>query len=344
MIIIKTKRLLLIFLITIFIIILFISGYFLIYVNCSKNPRKYTQTKYNYSISEKYKKFRLNSEEFATIPGLKEHIIPQGLTYSAIYNKFFIVGYHSGKASSVIFIIDYSSKKLDKTILLEHHDSSPFNTHIGGLTTDDETIWLSDNYKIYSLSLSSLLSAKDMSEIKVSKPIDSLAKGDYLTYKDNSLWIGEYDYKIKYKTHSNHHYKDNKSLIAVFNLEEEHQDFLHPNYLISVPDRIQGLAFDDEKNIILSRSFWSFQSSDLSLYQNVLKEKSDNIKIDGNDYPIWYLDDSKLIKNMSIPPMSEGIVYLDNDIYIIFESASSYYRLYTHDKIDSIIKIKNDNY
>ncbi len=341
MVIIKKKKIIFILVFTLLIIsILFVFGYFCIYVNCSKNPKKYTQTKYNYSLSDKYKEFRQNIEDVAIIPGLKEHIIPQGLTYSSKYNKFLIVAYHKGKASSVIFIIDPIKKDLEKTLLLQQYDSKSFNTHIGGITTDDETIWLSDNYMIYTLSLSELLKADDMSNIRLSKPVSSLSKGDYITYHDGFLWIGEYDYKFKYETLSEHYYKDNKSLIAVFDLKKGYQDYLHPEFLLSVPDRIQGLNFDEEDNIVLSRSFWSFQSSDLSIYKNILDDPSENIEINGDEYQLWYLDNSHLIKNIVIPPMSEGIYYLDNEIYIIFESAASFYRIYTRDKVDSIVKLK----
>lgn len=40
-----------------------------------------------------------------------------------------------------------------------------------------------------------------------------------------------------------------------------------------------------------------------------------------------------------MPPMSEGIVLIDNELYLIFESASTYYKMYTKDKVSSIIKL-----
>lgn len=318
--------------------------YFNFYVTCSNNPSKYTQEKYSYRIDKKYEYYLNNTEEYAQLPGLKEHIIPQGITYSKKYNKILIVGYHKGKAAAVLFIIDYETGILDRTILLFNQDNTPLNTHIGGITTNDEIIWLSDNYKLYTLNLEDLINTKDMDRINVSKPLDTFAKGDYILYHDNFLYIGEYDYKIKYKIKESHHFKTpsgeiNKSLIAVYDLSEETINFDKPDYLISVPDRIQGLSIDRDNNFILSRSFWSFQSSDISTFKNPLNGEPKNVKIEGNEYKLWFLDNDNLINNIKMPPMSEGIVLIDNELYLIFESASTYYKMYTKDKVSSIIKL-----
>lgn len=330
-----------------FIIILILIPiiYFNFYVTCSNNPKSYTQTSYSYKIAKKYEYFLKNYEEYTPIPGLKEHIIPQGITYSNEYNKIIMVGYHKGNASSVIFIIDYTSRLLDKSILLYNYDNTPLNTHIGGITTDEDTLWLSDDYKLYTINLNDLMNTKDMDIIKVSKSINTLTKGDYLLYHENNLYIGEYDYKIKYKTKESHYYltpngEENKSLIAVYSLNDN-TDFNKPNYLISVPDRIQGIAIDENDNIILSRSFWSFQSSDISIYQNPLNEETNDFNLEGTNYDLYYLDNTNLINNIKIPSMSEGISLIDNELYIIFESASTYYKVYTKDKVSSIIKLKN---
>ena len=318
--------------------------YFQFIISHSTNPLNYTQKKYDYKINKKYADYLANHEEYAIIPGLNEDIIPQGLTYSAKYNKFIVTGYHKGKAASVLFIIDYDSKMLEKTLLLQHNDNQPFNTHIGGLTNNNETLWLSDDYKIYTLEMEELINAENMSFIKVSKAIETFVKGDNITYHNNTLWVGEYDYKIKYKTKKSHYYTTpnnykNKSLIIGFDISEN-IDFNNPKYIISVPDRIQGLTFDENNNIILSRSFWSFQPSNISTYKNPLDTQPSLIKINDMEHCIWYLDNTNLISDLELPPMSEGIVYLNGDLYVIFESASSYYKIYTNDKIDSIIKLK----
>ena len=87
------------------------------------------------------------------------------------------------------------------------------------------------------------------------------------------------------------------------------------NYLIEddIPWLVQGIAITDDNKFIYSQSFTPFHLSTISIY-----------------------DKNKLIK---IPPMSEGIFYKDNEIYICFESSATRY-FYADPKIEKILKIK----
>lgn len=49
------------------------------------------------------------------------------------------------------------------------------------------------------------------------------------------------------------------------------------------------------------------------------------IELGGKEVPIYYLDKSNLVNTVTVPPMSEEIVYKDGKIYIMCESASNKY-------------------
>ena len=68
-------------------------------------------------------------------------------------------------------------------------------------------------------------------------------------------------------------------------------------------------------------------NSSLDVHENVfLKEADTSIQLKEETIPVWTLNTSSLSYEITMPPMSEGIVFKDNDLYILFESASNKYR------------------
>ena len=76
------------------------------------------------------------------------------------------------------------------------------------------------------------------------------------------------------------------------------------------------MAITEDDKFIYSQSFTPFHLSTISIYEK-----------------------DKLIKKIKVPPMSEGIFYKDNEIYICFESNATRY-FYADPKINKILKIK----
>lgn len=341
------KKTILIIMLIIIVLILIIYMIYLLKIKCDVQPKKYTQEPFGdeLKISESYNYFLNNSEKYAIIPGLKQKAIPQGICYSSKYNLIIVSAYHYGKASSVLFLLNYDNGELLKTLILKNADNTNFIGHVGGVTTDNESLWITDNYKIYKYKLENLMQKKDMENVVFDDSADIKIKADFVTYHDGILWIGEYDYKNIYLTNKEHYIKtpddnENKSILMGYK-SLDNMDFEYPDYVISIPDRIQGLTFDNNNNFIFSRSFWSFQPSELSIYSNVLEEQGIDYNLNGNKIKLWYLYKEKEIKNIKLPPMSEGIVFINNSIYILFESYSNLYKYYTYDKLNYIMQLKS---
>ena len=247
----KEVFLLILFLFLAYLIIIF--NIYFIKIRITKQPQKYSQSRYNkFKLHSKYSSFKNCAEVFTAIPGLKQKIIPQGITYSKKYNLLIVSGYHYGKISSVLFFIDYKTGNLLKTLILSREDESDFNEHVGGVTTDNETLWIVSNYKIYEYSLEKLIARNDMDRVKYDKVFNTFTKADYVTYHNGILWVGEYDYKNIYKTKENHvvttlNHKKNKSLLSGY-IANKNNNYYTPDYLISIPDRVQGVTFDKQKD------------------------------------------------------------------------------------------------
>jgi hypothetical protein len=154
------------------------------------------------------------------------------------------------------------------------------------------------------------------------------------------LWVGEYNYGFIFSTKEEHYIsvsndKMNKSLLVGYDINN-----LEIKYVLSVPDRIQGLAFDKDDNFIFSKSFWSFQSSRISKYKNILDQEGKEFDFYGKKVNLLVLSDNEKISSIEIPPMAEEIVYLDDYVYINFESSANLYKFYTFNKIGYIMKMK----
>ena len=86
---------------------------------------------------------------------------------------------------------------------------------------------------------------------------------------------------------------------------------------ISIPDQVQGFAVNGD-TAYASMSY-GMKNSALSSY-NIIKTSD---TLDG--VSISYIGSESLIKEYKLPPMSEGIIYKDDRIYVLYESASNKY-------------------
>lgn len=313
-------------------------------IKVNKTPENYTQQ--NIVKKKTLKNLANNVIKYTLIPGLKEGAIPQGMCYSQKNNLLIISTYHNGHAPSVLHFINFETGKLIKSILLKNNDNTYYVGHAGGIATNDDILWLVDDYKIYEYDLNHLMSLKNMDFCKAINIYRTDVKADFSTYSNGILWVGEYYYRNIYKTQKSHRYtlptkETNHGFVFGYKINEN--NYKNPDYVLSIPNRVQGIAFSESGQIILSQSFWSFQASEISVYDNIIKKESNNnIKINDKNIPLWFLSNSDLLYKLKLPPMSEGIVSINKDIYVLFESASTLYKYYTANKVDHILKLKKD--
>lgn len=327
--------------IIIFLVIRYVLFSLNIYVKNS--PKNYTQQDNNYNINNsKYSDFITEFEKFSSIPGLKEGGVPQGLCYSKKYNVLFLSEYHFGGAPSVLHIIDLNTKQFIKSIILNEVNGDLFLGHVGGVTTDEETLWITDDYALYEYSLEEIIKSEDMDHICAISKKNLNIKADFINYHKDILWIGEYYYYPIYRLDESKS-KDrlnDKALLIGYNKEFE------PEYAFYLPDKAQGIEWDSNDNLVISSSFWSFESSNIKIYSNpfdTYNQSAETIKINDKSIVVSHIDENSLIKDYVLPPMAEGIEIIDNELYVVFESASNFYRYYTNNKTDFIYKTKLEN-
>ena len=245
--------------------------------------------------------------EYSKIEGNLDNYAPQGLAYSSKYNVILQTSYNKNKKASMLYITDFTTKKKIKKLKLKKSNNKINNNHVGGIATDNNKVWITSDYQINEYNLEEIMNTKN-NYIKSTSDKKLPNRGDFCTYKNNILWIGSFHIKLFYPEDPIlHGFKVSKNI-----------NYEKPDYKYDIPWLVQGMAITDDNKFIYSQSFTPFHLSTISIY-----------------------DKNKLIKELRIPPMSEGIFYKDNEIYICFESSATRY-FYADPKIDKILKIKED--
>ena len=100
-----------------------------------------------------------------------------------------------------------------------------------------------------------------------------------------------------------------------------------PDYMLAIPEQVQGMAFTKTDKIIFSTSYGRKNNSKLYIYEDVLiTEKSGTKNIDGKNVDLYACSNELLETDMVAPPMAEGLAEHPDGIYIIFESGAAKYR------------------
>lgn len=268
------------------------------------------------------------TEEFE-IQGNTSNYVPQGLAYSNKYNIVLQTSYNSKHNVSMLYVIDFETGKLIKDLKLIEIDDNDNINHVGGITTDENTVWITNDYEVNEFNLDEIVNTEN-DYIKSIKNTKLPNRGDFCDYNNNILWIGDFFLNPFYKV------PDDNPLLMGYNLENE-LDYSTPDYIVSLPKMVQGMAITEDNKFIFTSSFTNLIQSNLSIYDNVLEDNPEYYNLNGKEIPYYKFDNTNLIKNIKFPPMIEGLFIKNNLLYILFENSSDTY-FYAYPKIHKIIK------
>lgn len=294
----------------IFIIFLLIIDYIRLNVSYNINKSKYIDTI----------KVRGNTNKYT----------PQGLAYSDKYDIVLQTSYNSKHNVSKLYVSNFSSGKLLKELELRNIDNTNNYSHVGGITTDNNTVWITSDYEVNEFSLEEIINTNN-NYIKSISNTKLPNRGDFCTYNNNILWIGDFFLNPFYPV------PDNNPLLMGYNLNKK-LDYSIPDYIISLPKMVQGMIITKDNKFIFTSSFTNLIHSELSIYDNVLKETHNTYNINNKKIPYYKFNKNNLIKTIKLPPMAEELFYKDNNLYILFENSSDTY-FYAYPKMNNIIKL-----
>ena len=241
----------------------------------------------------------------------EEEEYPQGICMT---DDFVLISSYSGVRGN-LGTVKIFDKNTGECLLVLGMDE---NSHLGGIAFDGKNIWVcnSSNMTIERIPYSFVL---QMIQDNKGQLIDvrNLVEGyrvnnipSTVTYYDDCLWVA---------THS---VWTNATMVRYHYNEVTNQ--LNSQEAFWVPPKVQGVTFTDHGEVFLSTSYGRTKPSFIKKYKSVYA-MTDNVKA--------------FKKEIELPPCSEGIVYEDKKLYILFESAGKKYLEGTDGKGKSIAPI-----
>lgn len=175
-------------------------------------------------------------------------------------------------------------------------------SHLGGIAFDGNSVWVchSDNQTLERISYGFI---KRTAEAKAQMCVDCTDSIEAFKISNRPSCISYYNGKLYVATET-----------AFFNSQMISYEFngkkLVQKNTYRIPNKVQGVAFDETGNVYLSTSYGRTKSSYLKMYDSLvaLDEKP-----------------TKPTVKVEMPPCSEEVEINDGSIYVLFESAGNKY-------------------
>ena len=285
---------------------------------------------YDMELKEYYAERRQAFE----IPDIDHGFIPQGIGYDAVTDQFYLTGYMGNLKSSPIYIIDRETGALQKKINMTTPEGKAFRGHAGGLSVYDDQICIAGSTKrcVHLFAISNLSKVEADIDLAPSQTIDLNQEDDsirtsFLSVDDTLLYAGEFYRKMFFPTHKSHRVVQNGAVQNAYltGFYTEESGNLIPACVYSIPNAIQGACFADGY-VFLSQGHgllhgailtWSLDELEAAGSRNVL----------GHEVPYYILTEENAKKITAVPAMPEEIIAVDNELYMVHESAANRYRI-----------------
>lgn len=260
-------------------------------------------------------------EDFLNNYIFSESQCPQGM---CVTKDFVLVTSYSEEDECLGEMMVFDKKSGEYLITLGMDPQS----HLGGIAFDGENVWVcnsNDNtIERISYDFIQLMAYKntrdvvDATEVVDIYPVDNTPS--CITYHGGRLWIATHS--ILWSSH----------MVAYFYDKKENKLNTLSSY--SIPSKVQGVAFSKKGEVFLSVSYGRSSSSYIKKYKTLIDLAS---------------NPGEPVESIEMPPGSEEIDIVGNNLYVIFESAGQKYLEGTDGKgispfpIDKILKISLKN-
>lgn len=312
------------------------------------------------ALPEYYDKQYPDSARISTvgpvIPGLTEGMIPQGLAYWPEQGWLITSNYIEGGKPSTLMIIDVRTQKLIKRLNLYQESGAAYTGHAGGIAVSRSYLWVASGGSLHYVPLQAVRAAPHDGKLSFAGRFSTVTRASFASYADGVLWVGDFYHPPDYPTAPSQRLTNRdgatySAWIAGYTLESvtdlpasarwSTAPAVPPDVILSVTDRIQGMAIT-ESQIILSQSYGRTKDSALLKYAkpDLASPPHQTVSIGGQTVPVWFLDSASRAPNLGVltlPPMSEGIaVDEQGQLYVLFESAATKYRATASAPLDRI--------
>ena len=279
-----------------------------------------------------YSDYYKDREPVSKIPALNDGFVPQGLDYDDETDTFIHSGYN-GEYIELYFVKDKDVKKL----IPVDENGNRIPGHAGGVTRVGNYLYVSDNEKekegdlgyLYIYDFAALAQAKDGDTVREIGLFNVDNAGSFCFSDGQYIYVGEFYRAVDYETKASHHYTtpagdENKAILSAYPLNADGSiNGEYPEFSVSIPAQVQGFAKMADGKVAVSTS-WGLNASHLEIHSE-MKDSGKTIGVSGKEVPLYYIDSTTRLKDVSMPAFSEGLSIKDGKIVISFESACNKY-------------------
>lgn len=304
-----------------------------------------TEVIFNSDINEieDFEYFFENFSPSFIVPGLFEGVIPQGICYNSLTDRYIISNYYeNGEYPSVITIVNASTGKLEKSLFLQYSDGTDYTGHAGGITCSDDHIYISSDSQCFTISIEAIISAENLESVKFESNFKLNTKGSFAAYSDGIIWFGDFiestdderqkSERITTLENGETFYAYCEGYILEDGLPKlksinTNKDGYIPDYFIAIPEQVQGMSFSKTGRVIFSTSYGRKNNSVIYIFEDVLiTERVGTVDFDGTSVDLLACSNDILSETITGLPMSEGMTQNHNGVTVIFESGAEKYR------------------
>lgn len=290
------------------------------------------------------------------IPGLSstDNMIPQGMTYYKAKNWVLISSYYNGSGKpSVIYALSLETGRFVAQFNLYNNDKSACTAHVGGIAASNFNLYIADkNNSISYVPLSELNVAEGtLKDIYIQGTVDlaelSSANTSFCSLDNGILWTGNFYHTADgYNTPANSVYNSMMFGYALqgANSQTEWNAFAtgsitgdasassnadcagYPTYTLAIPNTITKIqcALVAKGRVYMGTSYGRRNACDLYIADiDLTKNGNTTVTIAGHQTDAYLLSDYRSFNNHLY--MNEGMFMLNNEIYILTESAAYKY-------------------
>ena len=286
------------------------------------------------------------SDREMKIPGLSDNLIPQGFDYIESEGIYLVGGYQKDGSPSRVYRVEKESGKSTGYVVLGDSEGNGVSPHAGGLAVHGDYLFVAgdEDASLYIYNLSDVLSSGSgtvirlVDEFKTTYRLDKINVA-FLCFTEDRLIVGEFYRVPNYVTAESHWITtpsgdENHALAYCYPLSDDEDSVCGvgttPSEMYSLPGLVQGMAIHDGK-IWISQSYGTAKST-ICCYDISGAEPVRVIgfiysgRAEANEFiPVYALDSSTLVSSFEAPPMAEEIIFVDDKILIMCESASNKY-------------------
>lgn len=282
-----------------------------------------------------YSDYYAVKEDVCKNPGLSDGFVCQGIcAYEREEGDVILVsGYMKDKSASRIYVTDTNDNSYYVTLTAS---GKKFTGHAGGIAVLGENAYIANGKKVYTVSLSGILSAGSGDTVDIGEGAAVNNNASFIYSDGKYLYVGEFHDGGAYVVEGHENETAEGTHYAICSVYEA-GSFDTPVRVYSIRNKVQGICFTSSGKIVLSTSYGLSDS----VYYVYDAQKATDANKTFDSAPLYYLD--VLEKEIKGPAMAEGLDEYKGKVITLTESASNKYifgKFFFADKIVALDLIK----